>query len=141
VHESLVPTQAASSFDAAREFALVKRMGLNTVRLEGKLPSDEWFAAADAAGVMVIPGLECCDAWQHWSSWDAVTTAVARESVGTMARRLRGRPSMLMFAYSSDELPPPGVEKMYVSALCSTRHLVQPCVVVALVAVTVMQIT
>ena len=53
-------------------------MGLNTVRLEGKLPATVWFETADKLGILVMPGLECCDSWQHWDAW---TPSVLEASV------------------------------------------------------------
>ena len=81
------------------------------------MPSDVWFDVADAVGVLVIAGLECCDAWQHWDAWSTDTLEVGRSSVATLARQLRIHPSVLAFAYSSDELPPVDVEAAYVEAL------------------------
>jgi len=96
-------------------------MGLNTIRLEGKFPSEAWFQEADRIGMFVMPGLECCDAWQHWDAWTDDTLAIAQDSVATLARSLRAHPSMLLFAYSSDELPPPSVEQVYLKALSDAR--------------------
>jgi exo-1,4-beta-D-glucosaminidase len=43
------------------EFEYVKDMGLNTIRLEGKLERDEFFEMADRMGILIMPGWCCCD--------------------------------------------------------------------------------
>jgi len=45
------------------EFRYVRDMGLNTVRLEGKLETQEFFDLADHEGIMVMAGWCCCDFW------------------------------------------------------------------------------
>lgn len=39
-------------------------MGLNTIRLEGKLEHPELYDIADREGIMVLPGWECCNKWE-----------------------------------------------------------------------------
>jgi exo-1,4-beta-D-glucosaminidase len=95
------------------QFEMVRDMGLNGIRLEGKMESEEFWDLADELGVLTLPGWCCCDAWQHWKDWTEETMHVARESMRTQARRLGGRASVLVFLYSSDELPPENVEKLY----------------------------
>jgi len=41
------------------QFRYVRDMNLNTIRLEGKLESDEFFDLADEMGVLVMAGW-CC---------------------------------------------------------------------------------
>src|SRR6202167_2966287 len=50
----------------AEEFRYVRDMGLNTLRLEGKIESEEFFDMADQQGVLVMAGWCCCDFWEHW---------------------------------------------------------------------------
>ena len=50
-----------------QEMRLVRDMGLNAVRFEGKLGSDHLLDIADENGVFVIPGFCCCDYWEQWS--------------------------------------------------------------------------
>ena len=40
-----------------QEIAYVKDMGLNTIRLEGKLEDEPFFDIADREGILVMPGL------------------------------------------------------------------------------------
>ena len=46
-------------------------MGLNTIRLEGKLETDEFYDLADEYGILVMAGWCCCDQWEQWDKWDA----------------------------------------------------------------------
>eukprot|EP00823_Brevimastigomonas_motovehiculus_P002878 TRINITY_DN1700_c0_g1_i1.p1 TRINITY_DN1700_c0_g1~~TRINITY_DN1700_c0_g1_i1.p1 ORF type:complete len:864 (-),score=215.54 TRINITY_DN1700_c0_g1_i1:214-2805(-) len=94
----------------------VKHMNLNTVRLEGKFPSDVFFDMADEMGLLIIPGFCCCDAWQRWPIWKAEQHTVASDSTRWQVKRLRIHASMLSFFYSSDELPPVEVEKEFLAA-------------------------
>ncbi len=41
----------------AEEFRMVHDMHLNTIRLEGKMETDDFFRLADEQGVMVIAGM------------------------------------------------------------------------------------
>ena len=41
-------------------------MGMNTIRLEGKMEHPELYEIADRLGLMVMPGWECCDKWEAW---------------------------------------------------------------------------
>jgi len=58
----------------AAEMAHVRNLGLNTVRLEGRFPDASLFDAMTALGVLALPGVSCCDAWQVHET--AVETAV-----------------------------------------------------------------
>ena len=95
------------------EFAYVRDMGLNTIRLEGKMDDDDFFSLADRLGVLVLPGWCCCDAWQKGSSWDEPTRRIAAASLTDQLTRLRNHPSTLAWLNGSDEPPPPAVERMY----------------------------
>ena len=99
------------------ELALVKDLGLNTIRLEGKLESDDFYAKADAAGVLTIPGWMCCDAWQTSKSWNVEQRAVGLASMASQARRLRNHPSVIDFFIGSDEALAPDVERGFVAEL------------------------
>lgn len=94
-------------------FVYVRDMNLNTIRLEGKMDDDYFFELADEFGILTMPGWCCCDAWQHWPAWTPQTYRVAAESLRSQVKRLRIHPSVLVFLYSSDELPPLDVEKLY----------------------------
>jgi exo-1,4-beta-D-glucosaminidase len=108
----------------ARELLLTKDMGLNAIRLEGKLQDDDLFMQASALGLMVMPGICCCDAWQSWDAWSNHTYTVAMESMASQLRRLKQHPSIVFFFYSSDQLPPPHVEAGYLKVFAQERWAV-----------------
>eukprot|EP00026_Physarum_polycephalum_P002544 Phypoly_transcript_02551.p1 GENE.Phypoly_transcript_02551~~Phypoly_transcript_02551.p1 ORF type:complete len:867 (+),score=95.81 Phypoly_transcript_02551:136-2736(+) len=97
------------------ELQYVLHMNLNTIRLEGKFESDALFDLANRYGVLVMVGFCCCDAWQDWGHWDDEHYLIAQESLRSQAKRLRIHPSIFVFLYSSDLLPPKKVEQLYLS--------------------------
>jgi len=97
------------------EFRYVEDMGLNTIRLEGKLETPEFFDQADRKGVLIMAGWCCCDHWEHWSKWSDADFKIAQESLRSQIYRLRSHPSLGMWLNGSDNPPPPDVEQMYLS--------------------------
>jgi len=95
----------------------VKEMGLNTIRLEGKLENDEFFDAADRHGILLMPGWCCCDQWEKWDKWDAEDRRVAPLSLRDQALRLRNHPSVIAWFNGSDFPPPADVERAYLDVL------------------------
>jgi exo-1,4-beta-D-glucosaminidase len=91
----------------------VQDMGLNTIRLEGKLEPDHFFEAADRRGLLVIAGWCCCDHWEHWDKWKADDHRVAEASLRSQIYRLRGHPSLAIWMNGSDNPPAAAVEEMY----------------------------
>ncbi len=99
------------------DFAYVRDMHLNTIRLEGKLETDDFFDLADRHGILVMAGWCCCDHWEHWDKWQPGDLDIARESLRTQALRLRSHPSLLVWLNGSDGPPPANVESAYIAAL------------------------
>ena len=97
----------------ADEFRYVRDIGLNTVRLEGKLETEEFFEMADREGILVMAGWCCCDFWEHWGSWKDEDFEIAKSSLRDQIYRLRSHPSLVMWLNGSDNPPPPDVEEMY----------------------------
>jgi exo-1,4-beta-D-glucosaminidase len=95
------------------EFRYVQDMGLNTIRLEGKLESKEFFDLADERGILLMAGWCCCDHWEHWPNWKPQDFTIAEQSLRDQMYRLRGRPSLLAWLNGSDNPPPPDVEQTY----------------------------
>jgi len=95
------------------ELNYVQDMGLNTVRLEGKLETQEFFDLADRRGILLIAGWCCCDHWEHWGRWKPQDFEIAKASLRDQMYRLRGHPSLVMWMNGSDNPPPPDVEQMY----------------------------
>ena len=100
-----------------QELAYVKHMNLNTIRLEGKLGSEDMFDLADEMGILIMPGWQCCDFWQHWDKWTAKDHEIANASLYSQISRLRGHPSVFVWLNGSDEIPAPQVEKDYLAVL------------------------
>jgi exo-1,4-beta-D-glucosaminidase len=95
------------------EFRYVSDMGLNTVRLEGKLETPEFFDLADRKGILVMAGWCCCDFWERWPRWKPADFEIAKQSLRDQIYRLRSHPSLVMWLNGSDNPPPPDVEQMY----------------------------
>ncbi|MFZ0420984.1 MAG: glycoside hydrolase family 2 protein [Candidatus Sulfotelmatobacter sp.] len=95
------------------EFRYVRDMGLNTVRLEGKLETQEFFDLADHEGILVMAGWCCCDFWERWPRWKPQDFEIAQQSLRDQIYRLRSHPSLVMWLNGSDNPPPPDVEQMY----------------------------
>jgi len=95
------------------EFRYVRDMGLNTIRLEGKLEVPEFFDMADRQGILVMAGWCCCDFWERWPRWKPVDFEIAKQSLRDQIYRLRSHPSLVMWLNGSDNPPPPDVEQMY----------------------------
>ncbi|HMK23640.1 MAG TPA: glycoside hydrolase family 2 protein, partial [Terriglobales bacterium] len=99
----------------ADEFRYVRDMGLNTIRLEGKLETDDFFERADREGVLVMAGWCCCDFWELWGKWKPQDFDIAKASLTDQIYRLRNHPSVLTWLNGSDNPPPPDVEEMYLA--------------------------
>lgn len=95
------------------EFRYVKEMGLNTIRLEGKLEDETFMERADRDGILVMAGWCCCDAWEKWGKWGAENKRVSVDSLHDQILRLRNHPSVLVWLNGSDNPPPPDREQAY----------------------------
>ncbi len=95
------------------ELRYVREMGLNTIRLEGKLESDEFYDLADRMGILLMPGWCCCDQWEQWKKWDAEDHRVGPASLESQLLRIRNHPSVLVWLNGSDFPPPADVERNY----------------------------
>ncbi len=91
-----------SSADIARQIALMKTMGLNTIRLEGHLMPADFYQQMDAAGILINAGYQCCDAWELQSSGltSSAEYAIMQNSAGAIAQTLRNHPSVFSFQWS-----------------------------------------
>jgi exo-1,4-beta-D-glucosaminidase len=97
------------------EFRYVRDMGLNTIRLEGKLETPEFFDLADRQGILVMAGWCCCDFWEQWQHWKPEDFEIAQQSLRDQIYRLRSHPSLVMWLNGSDNPPPANVEQMYLN--------------------------
>jgi len=103
------------------EFRYIQHLHLNTVRLEGKIESDDFFNLADEMGILVMAGWCCCDLWEKWDLWQRDTHTIATESLRSQLLRLRTHPSLLVWLYGSDNPPPADVEKEYLQVIEETE--------------------
>ncbi|MBP1636950.1 MAG: glycoside hydrolase family 2, sugar binding, partial [Acidobacteria bacterium] len=95
------------------EFRYVREMGLNTIRLEGKLETDAFYDLADRMGILLMPGWCCCDHWEQWKKWDAEDHRVGPASLESQLLRMRNHPSVMVWLNGSDFPPPADVERDY----------------------------
>ena len=95
------------------EFRYVKEMGLNTIRLEGKLEDESFMERADRDGILIMAGWCCCDAWEKWGKWGEENKQVSVNSLRDQLLRLRAHPSLLMWLNGSDNPPPHDREVAY----------------------------
>jgi exo-1,4-beta-D-glucosaminidase len=91
----------------------VREMGLNTIRQEGKLETDDFYDATDRLGILVMPGWCCCDQWEKWDKWDAENYTVGPDSLRDQLLRLRTHPSIFVWLNGSDKPPIATVERKY----------------------------
>jgi exo-1,4-beta-D-glucosaminidase len=99
------------------DLGYVRDMGLNAIRLEGRLDREEFYEKTDRLGLLVMPGWTCCDAWQFGKKWGPEQFRVAGDSLRSQIRMLRNHPSVFVWLYGSDEPPPAPVEKLYLTIL------------------------
>ncbi len=99
------------------EFRYIRDMNLNTVRLEGKAETDDFYDLADEQGVLVMAGWCCCDHWEDWAHWAPEDLGIAVESLRSQILRMRSHPSMLVWLNGSDDPPPPNIERAYIKVL------------------------
>jgi exo-1,4-beta-D-glucosaminidase len=104
-----------------KQIRMVKDMHLNTVRLEGKMESDDFFRLTDENGVLVMAGWCCCDQWEHWKDWTPENHEVAAQSLRAQMLRLRHHASLFVWLNGSDHAPPADVERAYLDVEKETQ--------------------
>ena len=92
-----------SAADTAKQIALMKNMGLNTIRLEGHIMPADWFQQMDAAGILVNGGFQCCDAWEVGGTLTQAQLDVLQNSAQTIGTNLRNHPSVFSFQWSDNQ--------------------------------------
>ncbi len=98
-------------------FRYVREMNLNTIRLEGKLETKEFYDLADERGVLIMAGWCCCDHWEDWKHWQPGDIDIATASLRSQVYRMRSHPSLVMWLNGSDGPPPADVETAYIKVL------------------------
>ena len=96
-----------------QEIRYVLDMGLNTIRLEGKIETEHFLQLADRMGVLIMAGWCCCSHWEMWDKWTPQDKTIATESLRSQITRLRNHPSVFVWFNGSDNPPPPEVERAY----------------------------
>jgi exo-1,4-beta-D-glucosaminidase len=106
-----------SAADTAKQIALMKNLGVNTIRLEGHLMPDDFYRQMDRAGILINAGYQCCDAWELQSSGltSPADYQVLRNSALTIGTSLRNHPSVFSFQWS-DQPPLPEQESVTLAA-------------------------
>jgi exo-1,4-beta-D-glucosaminidase len=99
------------------DLAYVHDMGMNTIRLEGRLDREEFYEKTDRLGILVMPGWTCCDAWERWKDWHADQKDIAAASLKSQIHILRKHPSVFVWLNGSDGPPPAEIESMYLGIL------------------------
>jgi hypothetical protein len=89
------------------QLSYIKNMGLNAIRFEGNFPPDDMFAQMDRAGILAMPGWQCCN------------KANAANQAANVARWLRDHPSVFTFYQGSDNEPDPAKEQIYLTAFAA----------------------
>jgi exo-1,4-beta-D-glucosaminidase len=96
-----------SSANTATQIALMKNLGLNGIRTEGKQMPDNFYQQMDQAGMLIDAGFQCCDAWARGGK---TTTKqqykVLYNSARTIGQNLRNHPSVLNFSWSDNNPTP-----------------------------------
>ncbi|CAG7561828.1 unnamed protein product [Fusarium equiseti] len=103
-------------------------MGMNTIRLEGKMEQPELYEIADRLGVLLMAGWECCDRWESWpynhdlsqdpppkwydADYDTVNASIMHE-----AAMMQTHPSLIAFLVGSDYWPDDRATKIYLDGL------------------------
>lgn len=87
--------------DTARQIALMKSMGVNSIRVEGHLMPQDWYRQMDAAGILVLAGFQCCDFWEA-GSFTSAEQAVYQQSAQEWGESLRDHPAVFGFEWSDN---------------------------------------
>jgi exo-1,4-beta-D-glucosaminidase len=92
-----------SAANTSMQIALMKAMGVNTIRLEGHIMPADWFEQMDAAGILVNGGFQCCDAWEVGGTLTQAQLNVLQNSAQTIGTNLRNHPSVFSFQWSDNQ--------------------------------------
>ena len=117
-----------SSADIARQIALMKNLGVNTIRLEGHLMPEDFYQQMDQAGLLINAGFQCCDAWELQSSGLTTTAdyAIMQNSAVALAQSLRNHPSVFSFQWSDQ--PPLAMQESVTLTAFAQQDFDQPVI-------------
>lgn len=92
-----------SATNTERQIALIKNLGLNAIRTEGKQLPEDFYEQMDRAGILIDAGFQCCDAWQpERTKLTKEDRDVLYLSALTVGEDLRDHPSVLDFSWSDN---------------------------------------
>ncbi|HEU5416817.1 MAG TPA: hypothetical protein VFV41_03920 [Streptosporangiaceae bacterium] len=94
-----------SAADLASQISLIKSMGIDGIRTEGKEMPADFYEQMDRAGILLDAGFQCCDKWQPSGSGRGVTAQefhVMYLSSLTIGERLRDHPSVINYSWSDN---------------------------------------
>jgi exo-1,4-beta-D-glucosaminidase len=91
-----------SAANTAEQIALMKGLGINSIRLEGHIMPPDFFEQADAAGILINAGYQCCDAWAPSGKLSAAQQTILQLSAQTLGQELRNHPSVFSFQWSDN---------------------------------------
>ncbi len=92
-----------SSANTADQIALIKNLGLDGIRTEGKEMPDDFYEQMDRAGILIDGGFQCCDAWQpEGGKLNKQDYDVMHLSALTIGEQLRNHPSVIDFSWSDN---------------------------------------
>ncbi|CAG1989480.1 unnamed protein product [Fusarium graminearum] len=103
-------------------------MGMNTIRLEGKMEQPELYDIADKLGLLLMAGWECCDRWESWPYnhdlsmdppplWYDDDYKTVNASMRHEAAMMQHHPSVIAFLVGSDYWPDDRATKIYLDGL------------------------
>lgn len=94
-----------SAKDTASQIALIKSMGLQGIRTEGKEMPENFYQQFDKAGLIIDGGFQCCDRWEASSSnpYSAQDLHVIYLSALHIGQRLRDHPSVFNYSWSDNQ--------------------------------------
>ncbi|MGH3405738.1 MAG: hypothetical protein ACRDRJ_25080 [Streptosporangiaceae bacterium] len=95
-----------SASDLANQISMIKSMGLDGIRTEGKEMPQDFYDQMDRAGILIDAGFQCCDKWQPSGSGRGVTAQefhVMYLSSLTIGQQLRDHPSVINFSWSDNQ--------------------------------------
>ncbi|MBO0868314.1 MAG: beta-mannosidase, partial [Micromonosporaceae bacterium] len=109
-----------SAADMAKQVALMKALGVNTIRLEGHLMPDDFYQQMDAAGILVNAGYQCCDFWEA-TSYGSADSATYQLSAQTLGQTLRNHPAVFSFQWS-DNAPTSAQESLALQGFAAADY-------------------
>ncbi|WP_236789542.1 glycoside hydrolase family 2 protein [Amycolatopsis sp. GM8] len=94
-----------SKSDVAHQVQLIKNLGFTGVRLEGHDMPQDFYEQMDRAGILVLGGFICCDAWQPDSEANLTNRdfRIMHDSARSIGERERGHPSVITYGWSDNE--------------------------------------